>query len=639
MISLLKDKIINFKLLTKQVIMITIDVSLLICATILSFSIRFSEFYFINEFKYFLIYLIPLVSVQIFIRYGLYREIIKFIGINFLSQILKAVAVYSLIWGFIIILIGLDLLPRSVILIQWVLALLFITISKFLAKNFLYSPSKNRSQRILNSQNILIYGAGSAGIQLASSIQHNDNYNLVGFIDDNKKIINQRINGVEIYSVKVIEKLKMQYKLNQIFIAIPSINKKRKEIIINSVNKYDLIVKTVPGLNQLTDKNFKIDDLKIVNIEDLLGREEIIPDQKLMQKNITNKRILVTGAGGSIGSQICKEIIKYKPNLLVLYEINEFALFQICNQLSNLENKNSNIKIKAILGDVKNQKLIENICKENQINTIYHTAAYKHVPMIENNIIEGVSNNILGLYNCLTAAIISDVNNFVLISSDKAVRPTNIMGATKRISEMIMQNMAYSDKLHQKKINTKLSAVRFGNVLGSSGSVVPLFNSQIKNGGPITITHKDIIRYFMTIKEASQLVIQAGAIGGNGEIFLLDMGEPVKIIDLAKKMIHLSGLEVQDYDNPEGDIEIIETNLRQGEKLYEELLIDGDAEKTNHPRIFRANEKKLPWKNLDNTINQFKSAIDLFDEKEVLYLLKECVPEYNAEGRQSKKKL
>ena len=629
MISLLRDKVVNFKLFTKQIIMVTVDVVLLICASFFSFSIRLNELYFINEFKYFLIYLIPLVSIPIFIRYNLYREKIRFIGINFLLQIFKAVAFYSLLWGFIIILIGLDLLPRSVIVIQWILALIFITISKFLAQNFLYSSSTNRSQRILNSENILIYGAGSAGIQLASSIQYNDNYNLVGFIDDNKKIINQRINGVDVYSVKAIEKLKTRHKLNQIFIAMPSLNKKRKEIIINRVNKYDLIIKTVPGLNQLTEKNFKIDDLKVLNIEDLLGREEIFPDQKLMQKNITNKKIIVTGAGGSIGSQICKEIIKYNPNLLILYEINEFALFQIYNQLSNLEN----IKIEAILGDVKNQKLIENICRKNQINTVYHTAAYKHVPMIENNIIEGVSNNILGLYNCLTAAVISDVNNFVLISTDKAVRPTNVMGATKRISEMILQNMANSDRLHKKKINTKLSAVRFGNVLGSSGSVVPLFNNQIKNGGPITITHKDIIRYFMTIKEASQLVIQAGAIGGNGEIFLLDMGEPVKIIDLAKKMIHLSGLEVQDYDNPEGDIEIIETNLRQGEKLYEELLIDGNSEKTDHPRIFRANEKIRSWKNLDNTINQFKSAIDLFDEKEVLDLLKKCVPEYIIESK------
>ena len=627
MINLIRNKLLNLELLSKQILMMSFDLLLLITISFFSFYLRLNEIKYILDLKYFFILLIPIISIPIFIRYGLYRETIRFINVNFILQIFKAVTVYSLVWGIVVFLLGLNILPRSVILIQWLFSLIFISISRLLIREFLIQSFDKYSANTSKFQNILVYGAGSAGIQLSSSIQYNDKYNLVGFIDDNKKITNKRISGINVYQSEDIKRLINKLKVKQIFIAIPSLNKKRKEIIINRINKFDVTVKIVPGLNQITDKNVRIEDLKEVNIEDLLGRDQIKPDQKLMYKAINEKNILITGAGGSIGSQICKEIIKYEPSFIVLYDLSEFSLFQIFNELTNLNLNKSKTKIEAVIGDIRNYSLIKKNFEKYNINTVYHAAAYKHVPLIENNIVEGVSNNILGVYRCLKAAIQSDVENFVLISTDKAVRPTNVMGATKRVGELIMQDLANRKILNGKKIYTQLSAVRFGNVLGSSGSVVPIFNSQIKNGGPITVTDNNIIRYFMTIQEASQLVIQAGSMGKNGEIFLLDMGEPVKIIDLAKKMIELSGLEIKNRKNPDGDIEIIETGLRQGEKLYEELLIDGDSESTINPRIFKEKENLVSCENLESTIEELELLIRNHDKEKILSFLKNQVPE------------
>lgn len=627
MINLIRNKLLNLELLSKQILMMSFDLLLLITISFFSFYLRLNEIKYILDLKYFFILLIPIISIPIFIRYGLYRETIRFINVNFILQIFKAVTVYSLVWGIVVFLLGLNILPRSVILIQWLFSLIFISISRLLIREFLIQSFDKYSANTSKFQNILVYGAGSAGIQLSSSIQYNDKYNLVGFIDDNKKITNKRISGINVYQSEDIKRLINKLKVKQIFIAIPSLNKKRKEIIINRINKFDVTVKIVPGLNQITDKNVRIEDLKEVNIEDLLGRDQIKPDQKLMYKAINEKNILITGAGGSIGSQICKEIIKYEPSYIVLYDLSEFSLFQIFNELTNLNLNKSKTKIEAVIGDIRNYSLIKKNFEKYNINTVYHAAAYKHVPLIENNIVEGVSNNILGVYRCLKAAIQSDVENFVLISTDKAVRPTNVMGATKRVGELIMQDLANRKILNGKKIYTQLSAVRFGNVLGSSGSVVPIFNSQIKNGGPITVTDNNIIRYFMTIQEASQLVIQAGSMGKNGEIFLLDMGEPVKIIDLAKKMIELSGLEIKNRKNPDGDIEIIETGLRQGEKLYEELLIDGDSESTINPRIFKEKENLVSCENLESTIEELELLIRNHDKEKILSFLKNQVPE------------
>ena len=631
MINLLKNKMVNLKPFKKQIIIMLVDILLLSFSLFLSFSIRLNEVFYFEDIKYFLIYAVTLTSIPIFIRYGLYKEVTRYIGTNFLWVIFKAVSVYSLVWGLAIVILGLDLLPRSVIIMQWTFALLFISASRFVAKNFLNPYSNKIDNKNIKVQNVLIYGAGKAGMQLAGLIQYNHEFNLIGFIDDNKKLTGQKINGVNVYPLELIKKNKIKFSLKQIFVAIPSLSNKRKEILINKINELDVIIKTVPSLNEIANNSYKIDDLKEIRLEDLLGRKQINPKKNLIQKNIVNQNILVTGSGGSIGSEICKEIINYKPNSLILFESNEYSLFQIEQFLKMNNNSDKHINIKAVLGDIRNTDYFYNICKENNINTIFHTAAYKHVPLVEQNIIEGISNNILGTYSCVKAAIKANISNFVLISSDKAVRPTNIMGASKRFSEMIIQSISKDSIANLEKehvdIKTKFVAVRFGNVLGSSGSVVPIFKDQIKKGGPITLTHKDIIRYFMSTKEAAQLVIQSGALGNGGEIFLLDMGKPVKIYDLAKQMILLSGLQIKDLNNPDGDIEIIITGMRPGEKLYEELLIDGHAMKTDHPRIYCANEKTLPLNIIQKALEELKVAIMKNNINQVEKIIEESVPE------------
>ena len=631
MINLLKNKMVNLKPFKKQIIIMFVDILLLSFSLFLSFSIRLNEVFYFEDIKYFLIYVVTLTSIPIFIRYGLYKEVTRYIGTNFLWVIFKAVSVYSLVWGLAIVILGLDLLPRSVIIMQWTFALLFISASRFVAKNFLNPYSNKTYNKNIKVQNVLIYGAGKAGMQLAGLIQYNHEFNLIGFIDDNKKLIGQKINGINVYQLELIKKNKIKFSLKQIFVAIPSLSNKRKEILINKINELNVIIKTVPSLNEIANNSYKIDDLKEIRIEDLLGRKQINPNKNLIQKNIVNQNILVTGSGGSIGSEICKEIINYKPNSLILFESNEYSLFQIEQFLKMNNNSDKHINIKAVLGDIRNTDYFYNICKENNINTIFHTAAYKHVPLVEQNIIEGISNNILGTYSCVKAAIKANISNFVLISSDKAVRPTNIMGASKRFSEMIIQSISKDSITNVEKehvdIKTKFVAVRFGNVLGSSGSVVPIFKDQIKKGGPITLTHKDIIRYFMSTKEAAQLVIQSGALGNGGEIFLLDMGKPVKIYDLAKQMILLSGLQIKDLNNPDGDIEIIITGMRPGEKLYEELLIDGHAMKTEHPRIYCANEKTLPLNIIQKALEELKVAIMKNNINQVEKIIEESVPE------------
>ena len=631
MINLLKNKMVNLKPFKKQIIIMFVDILLLSFSLFLSFSIRLNEVFYFEDIKYFLIYVVTLTSIPIFIRYGLYKEVTRYIGTNFLWVIFKAVSVYSLVWGLAIVILGLDLLPRSVIIMQWTFALLFISASRFVAKNFLNPYSNKTYNKNIKVQNVLIYGAGKAGMQLAGLIQYNHEFNLIGFIDDNKKLIGQKINGINVYPLELIKKNKIKFSLKQIFVAIPSLSNKRKEILINKINELNVIIKTVPSLNEIANNSYKIDDLKEIRIEDLLGRKQINPNKNLIQKNIVNQNILVTGSGGSIGSEICKEIINYKPNSLILFESNEYSLFQIEQFLKMNNNSDKHINIKAVLGDIRNTDYFYNICKENNINTIFHTAAYKHVPLVEQNIIEGISNNILGTYSCVKAAIKANISNFVLISSDKAVRPTNIMGASKRFSEMIIQSISKDSITNVEKehvdIKTKFVAVRFGNVLGSSGSVVPIFKDQIKKGGPITLTHKDIIRYFMSTKEAAQLVIQSGALGNGGEIFLLDMGKPVKIYDLAKQMILLSGLQIKDLNNPDGDIEIIITGMRPGEKLYEELLIDGHAMKTEHPRIYCANEKTLPLNIIQKALEELKVAIMKNNINQVEKIIEESVPE------------
>jgi FlaA1/EpsC-like NDP-sugar epimerase len=485
--------------------------------------------------------------------------------------------------------------------------------------------TKNKIDNIdTNKSRVLIYGAGAAGLQLSLALNNSSKLQPVGFIDDNKELQGNSISGLQVYSVNDIEDLINKLKVDEILIALPSASRSDRFTIIDKLEPYPVIVRTLPGLTDIALGKVKIDDLLQVSIKDLLGRKAVEPNESLLGKNITNKNVVVTGAGGSIGSELCRQIVLLKPKVLILFEINELALYTIDKELGNATT--NAISIYPILGSVNNKKKLKNLFKHFNVDTIYHAAAYKHVPMVEFNNTEGVENNIFGTFNCATAAIDSGVDNFVLISTDKAVRPTNTMGATKRAAELILQ--ALSDRQN----STTFSMVRFGNVLGSSGSVIPLFKKQIIEGGPLTVTNKEIIRYFMTVTEAVELTIQAGAMSTGGDVFVLDMGKPVKIYELAEKMIRLSGLTVKDDLHPNGDIEIKFTGLRAGEKLYEELLIGDNVSKTDNELIMRAKEAKLHWDELKVVLEKLLVANEKFDHGSIRKLLIEIVPGFKPQS-------
>ncbi|CBJ88226.1 putative dTDP-glucose-4,6-dehydratase/UDP-glucose 4-epimerase (WeeK) (WbpM) [Xenorhabdus nematophila ATCC 19061] len=487
-------------------------------------------------------------------------------------------------------------LPRTVPIIYFSFLVILLCGTRFFYRTL-------RNYTMSRGIPVIIYGAGESGRQLLPILREHREFEPVAFIDDNSKLKNLSIHGVTVYSPNSIIDLIEKYNVKKILLSIPSASISERRYIIEKLQPTHCEILTIPNFNELVDGSAQIDTLRRVSVDDLLGREQVSPLPELLSKNILNKNVLVSGAGGSIGSELCRQIIQQKPNSLVLLELTEYALYSIERELQKINrDKKLNVNIIPILGDIKNSEKIDKILSKFHINTIYHAAAYKHVPLVELNTIEGIQNNIFGTLAIAQAALNQKVDKFVLISTDKAVRPTNIMGATKRFAELILQALARQNK------HTQFSMVRFGNVLGSSGSVVPLFEKQIANGGPITLTHKDITRYFMTIPEAAQLVIQAGAMGVNGDVFVLDMGESVRIYDLATKMIHLSGLTIKNENNLHGDIEIKVTGLRPGEKLYEELLIGNNVSGTNHPRIMTANEIYLEWSELNKLIQELKSA-------------------------------
>jgi FlaA1/EpsC-like NDP-sugar epimerase len=424
----------------------------------------------------------------------------------------------------------------------------------------------------------------------------------VAFIDDDETLLHQQINGLTVYPFEQLFSLIQRYQVRDILLAMPSVSRHRRSEILQQLEKLPVHVRTLPDLIDIAEGRIEVSDIQEVDIADLLGREPVSPDQNLLKKNITDKVVMVTGAGGSIGSEISRQILQLSPKTLVLYDISEFNLYQIEKEL---EKQAGSVRVVPILGSVLNQKRVESVCAHFNVQTIYHAAAYKHVPIVERNTNEGIRNNVFGTLNTATAAIKTGVETFVLISTDKAVRPTNTMGATKRLAELVLQALAQAEDLHQQ---TRFTMVRFGNVLGSSGSVVPLFREQIAAGGPVTVTDPEIIRYFMTIPEAAELVIQAGAMGQGGDVFVLDMGEPVSILELAKRMIHLSGFSVRDEQNPEGDVEIQFTGLRPGEKLYEELLIGDNVTQTAHRKIMRAQEQVIAWEKLEKLLQEFETA-------------------------------
>jgi len=603
----------------------------------------------------------PLIAIPIFVRFGLYRAIIRYLGMRAAWSVVQAVALYSLLWGLLALLSGVPGIPRSVILINAMVSLLAIGGVRVLARWLLSEQVQGESGKGQGVAQIrcVIFGAGDAGRQLAVGLAHSREYALAGFVDDAPELQGRDLMGVPILSVEQLESFVERQRVTELLLAIPSITRKARNQIIERLRPVPVRIRTLPGIVDLAKGEVNLSELHELDVEDLLAREPAEPDESLLQAQVSGQVVMVTGAGGSIGSEICRQILRRRPKVLLLFEMSEFALYEVDQKLSSLvhnlvsesesESERRGVslvpRIIPLLGSVQDERRLTEILQTWKVNTIYHAAAFKHVPMIERSMSEAVKNNILGTLTLVKSAMVQEVKNLVFISTDKAVRPTNAMGASKRVAEMVLQALVAEkspvfDELGgdlppmEVTRKTALSMVRFGNVLGSSGSVVPLFRRQIRNGGPITLTHQDIIRYFMTIPEAAQLVMQAGAMSGEAkaaEVFVLDMGEPVKIYDLARRMVELSGYRVRDEEHPEGDIEIKITGLRPGEKLYEELLIGDNPMPTQHPRIMKAREDFIPWSELQTQLHSLQIAAENSDVEMIRGLLQRLVKGYQPE--------
>ena len=615
----------------KTLIAISIDFSCCVFSVWFSYYLRLGDLIPLSERGLEALAYSLIISFPIFIIFGLYKNIFRYSGLDSLFNVSKALSLYGVIYGTRLSILGISGIPRTIGLIQPLLLLLFIISWRVLARFLLRKLNKKHYAK-KDSIKAFIYGSGEAGRQLVKAMQDSQEISILGFLDDDENKKGCLIDGKRIYSPDDLGDLISKKDISLVLLAIPSIPRRKRNEIIKNLLKYKIAVRTIPHITDLASGKNLITQIVDLEIDELLGRVPVEPFQSLMKKNIFKKTILVTGAGGSIGSELCRQIIKQKPKKLLLVEISEYALYSIHSKLE--EFKDIDIEIIPLIGSVQDSQRMESILSIFKPATIYHAAAYKHVPIVEENLIEGLKNNLLGTYDLAKLALKNNVRNFVFISTDKAVRPTNIMGATKRMAELSLQ------AFHEKNITqsetenkTKFSIVRFGNVLDSSGSVIPKFRDQIKNGGPITLTHIDITRYFMTITEAAQLVIQAGAMGKGGDVFILDMGNPIKIYDLALKMIELSGLSLKNPTNPKGDIEIKITGLRPGEKLYEELLLSNNPSKTKHPKIFRSNEPSILQSELEKEVNLLKKLIERNNIEAILNKLKSIVIDYSPSSK------
>lgn len=548
---------------------------------------------------------------------GFYKGVARVFFDTVMRSVLQLFAVLIVVYEVILYLEWVPTIPRSVPIFYLFLFFIWLWNSRLTIKELLTRWQGKRLHRRTDHadyDNVVIYGAGVAGRELFEGLRDSHKYNVVAFIDDNSQLTGAYIFGKRIYDPNELVGLVDKLDIAQVFLAVPSISRAHKRQIIDKLSDVSIKIKELPSLREIADEKVTVSSMRKIDILDVLDRQTVEPNETLLQKNITDKCVLVTGAGGSIGSELCRQVIKNQPKCLVLYELSEFALYSIHQELIVKQSSNpkyQNIDIVAVIGNVTNEDSLTRIFNTYNVQTVYHAAAYKHVPLVEHNPFEGVINNSKGTYHCARAAIQADVETFVLISTDKAVRPTNVMGATKRLAELVCQGLS---KEGQTNSQTRISMVRFGNVLGSSGSVVPVFTKQIEQGHPITVTHPDVTRYFMTIPEAANLVIQAGAMAAGGEVFVLNMGEPVKIVDLARRMIHLSGYVSKDDQNPNGDIEIVFTGLRAGEKLYEELIIGEDnVEDTTHPLIMQAMEHSFPLIDIEQTLSELTNKAQQHD--------------------------
>ena len=603
----------------KQILMMIADALMIVLALGFSFALLGKDFFDLDQRFYFYLSLATTVSILVFIRIGLYRALVLYMGLQSVFLILQGVTAASCLLATAYFFAKTpESSDLSILPIFWMIAVLLIGGTRFLAKVFLQSLIQNFRPK----EPVIIYGAGSSGMQLLVALQNGDQYLPVAFVDDSHNMIGNTVHGIRVYNPNSLYELIESFSVRQIFLAIPSATHGERKEILNRLEHHPVHVKTVPDLFDMVSGKMGVDEIRDIDIEDLLGRDIVPPNPELLGACITGQSVMVTGAGGSIGSELCRQIIAINPSRLILLDTFEFGVYkleaELIEKLQSIEGGN-NIEIVSLLGSVGNRLQMENAIRSFKVDTVYHVAAYKQVPMVEKNVVEGVQNNIFGTLVSAQAAEKFKVKNFVLISTDKAVRPTNFMGATKRFAEQVLQALAARESA------TKFSMVRFGNVLGSSGSVVPLFRRQIGMGGPVTVTHPEVTRYFMTVQEAAQLVIQAGSMATGGDVFVLDMHEPIKIIDLAKKMIHLMGFEVRDENSYRGDIAIEYTGLRPGEKLYEELLIGESVTGTGHPKIMRAKEETLSWGELEILLSKLELACKQIDLKEIRKLLMKAV--------------
>ncbi len=635
----------------KRSIQVAADVLLVWLALWMAFVVRLGIDEMINPvlMHFWLFLAAPVIAIPLFIHFGMYRAVMRYFGNDALIAIIKAVSLASLVLAVVMYWYSNPraVVPRSIIFNYWWLSLVMIGGLRLAMRQYFLGDWFTAAQHVpFTSRDnglpkVAIYGAGSAGNQLVAALRMGRVMRPVAFIDDDISISDRVISGLQVYKPKHIQRMIDDTGAEEILLAIPSSNRGRRREVLGFLEGFPLHVRSVPGFMDLASGRVKVDDIQEVDIADLLGRDTVPAQDELLEHCIKGQSVLVTGAGGSIGSELCRQILSLRPITLLLFEHSEFNLYSILSELEQrIVRESLLVKLLPILGSVQDQRKLLDVMKTWRVDTIYHAAAYKHVPMVEHNIAEGILNNVMGTLNTAQAALQSGASNFVLISTDKAVRPTNVMGSTKRLAELTLQALSrelapvlFRDNANVSHVNkTRFTMVRFGNVLGSSGSVIPLFHKQIKSGGPLTVTHPKITRYFMTIPEAAQLVIQAGSMGQGGDVFVLDMGEPVKIVELAEKMIHLSGLSVRSDRNPQGDIAIEFTGLRPGEKLYEELLIGDNVVATQHPMIMSANEDHLSWDVLKDKLAELLAAVDQDDYTRVRQLLRDTVSGYSPDG-------
>ncbi|NYH18590.1 polysaccharide biosynthesis protein [Paraburkholderia bryophila] len=620
----------------KVTVVVVLDLVLALVSVWISFYLRINQVGLPQLEQGYVYLLAPLLAFPLFVRLGLYRAIFRYTGMAALASTAKAVGLYGVLFFCVLVVLKLDGVPRTLGIIQPMLFLLLVGASRAMARFWLAgSPFRGRHEE----GRLLIYGAGAAGVQTASALGIARQFVLLGFIDEDAAKVGRSINGVDIMGLSDVPEAVERMGVTDILLAVPSLGRSRRNAIIDKLREVPVHVRTLPGMADLASGRVTVGDFQELDVEDLLGRAPVPPDAALLARNLLGKTVLVTGAGGSIGGELCRQIIQEKPCRLVLVDHNEFGLYTIHSELLRLCAEHAlQVEIVPLLASVSNLRRLREICREHRPATVYHAAAYKHVPLVECNPSEGILNNVFGTLNMARAAMESGVEYFVLVSTDKAVRPTNIMGATKRMAELVLQALAASRSVSFASLDgepgevvenrTLFAMVRFGNVLGSSGSVVPLFRRQLLEGGPLTVTHQDVTRYFMTIPEAAQLVLQAGAMAHGGEVFVLDMGESVKIMDLARRMIQLSGLSIRDERNPGGDIEINVTGLRPGEKLYEELLIGDNPEPTAHERIMKAREDFVGWSELAVVLIRMRVAAEQNDRACVSEILQQQVHGY-----------